>query len=78
VEHFKDFRNKLECLSLASYSSLVKCVWLRPGAYPRADHLKDWSTLFNYYSRSWARVFVAFGHSHPRLIFAGKAYRTPH
>ncbi len=28
------FRNKLQCLSLASLSSLVQCLWVRPGAYP--------------------------------------------
>ncbi len=32
-----DFRNKPECLSLASLSSLVKCLWVRPGAYPRVE-----------------------------------------
>jgi hypothetical protein len=34
-----DFRKKLECLSLASFSSLVMCLWVRPGAYPRVEHL---------------------------------------
>jgi hypothetical protein len=37
---FTDFRNKLECLSLSSLSSLVQCYWVRPGAYPRVEHLK--------------------------------------
>jgi hypothetical protein len=32
--------NKLECLLLASLSSLVKRLWVRPGAYPRVEHLK--------------------------------------
>ncbi len=32
-------RFKLECLSLASLSSLV-CLWVRPGAYLRMEHLK--------------------------------------
>ncbi len=35
-----DFRNKLECLSLASLSILVLCLWVRPGAYLRVEHLK--------------------------------------
>jgi hypothetical protein len=35
------YRNKLECLSLASLSSLVYFMWARPGAYPRVEHLKD-------------------------------------
>jgi hypothetical protein len=33
-------RNKLECLSLASRSSLVYCLLARLGAYPRVEHLK--------------------------------------
>jgi hypothetical protein len=32
--------NKIECLCLASFSSLVLCLWVRPGAYPRGQHLK--------------------------------------
>ncbi len=35
-----DFRIKLECLSLASLSSLVYCLWVSLGAYLRVDHLK--------------------------------------
>jgi len=31
-------------LSLASLSSLVYCLWARPGAYPRLEHLK-WKGL---------------------------------
>ena len=31
---FTNARNKLERLSPASLSSLVKCLWVRPGAYP--------------------------------------------
>jgi hypothetical protein len=34
------FLYKLERLSLASLSSLVKCLWVRPGAYPRLEHLE--------------------------------------
>jgi hypothetical protein len=35
-----DFCNKLECLSLASLSGLAYYLWVRPGAYPRVEHLK--------------------------------------
>ncbi len=35
-----DFRNKLECLSQASLSSLIVCLWVKSGAYPRVEHLK--------------------------------------
>jgi hypothetical protein len=34
-----ELHNKLECLSLASVSRLAYCLWARPGAYPRVDHL---------------------------------------
>jgi hypothetical protein len=37
IKLFRD--NKLECLSLASLSILVQYLWVRPGAYPRAEHL---------------------------------------
>ncbi len=37
---FTNFRNKLECLSQATLSSQVKCLWVRPGAYSRVEHLK--------------------------------------
>jgi hypothetical protein len=37
---FMDFCNKLECLSLASLSSQVQILWVRPGAHPRLEHLK--------------------------------------
>jgi len=40
VSEFEDFRNKLECLSLASRSSLVYCLWVLLGTYPIVDHLK--------------------------------------
>ncbi len=33
-------RYKLDCLSLASLSSFVNCLWARPGAYPRVQNLK--------------------------------------
>ncbi len=35
-----EFCYKVECLSLASLFSLVKCWWVRSGAYPRVEHLK--------------------------------------
>ncbi len=30
-----------KCLSLASLPSLALCLWVRPGAYPRVEHLKS-------------------------------------
>ncbi len=36
--------SKLECLSLASLPSLVCCLWVRPEAYTRVQHLK-WASL---------------------------------
>ncbi len=35
IKLFTDLRNKVECLSLASLSSLVFCFWIRPGAYTK-------------------------------------------
>ncbi len=35
-----NFRNKLECLCLASISSLVYCLFSKPGAYLSVEHLK--------------------------------------
>jgi hypothetical protein len=35
------FPYKLECLSLASFYSLVKCLSIRHGDYPRMEHLKS-------------------------------------
>ncbi len=35
-----DFRYKVECLSLTSFSSLVEYLHVRPGANPRLEHLK--------------------------------------
>ncbi len=32
-----NFRNKLEGLSLAGLSSLVQCLWVRSGAFPRVE-----------------------------------------
>jgi hypothetical protein len=31
---------KLECLSLEGLHGLVQCLWARPGAYPRTEHLQ--------------------------------------
>ncbi len=39
VEHLKG-HNKLECLLLASLSSIVICLWASPGAYPGLGLLK--------------------------------------
>ncbi len=33
-------RDKFDCLSLAGLSGLVYCFWVRPGAYPRVEHLR--------------------------------------
>ncbi len=33
--------NKQLCLSLARLSSLVLCLFIRPGAYPSMEHLKN-------------------------------------
>jgi hypothetical protein len=33
--------NKLQCLSLASHTSLDLCLWVRPQSYPRVQHLGD-------------------------------------
>jgi len=43
---------KLECLSQAGLSSLVKCLWVRPSAHARVEHLKDASL-------SWAQALQA-------------------
>jgi hypothetical protein len=32
--------DKIECSSEAGLSSLVKCFWVRPGAYPIVEHPK--------------------------------------
>jgi len=37
---FESFCNKQEHLSLASLSSLVKCLQVRPGAHHKVEHLK--------------------------------------
>ncbi len=39
--YFMNFPNKLECLSLASLSSLLYCLQVRKGAYPRVENLND-------------------------------------
>ncbi len=38
----------LECLPLASFSSLAYCLWLRPGAYPGMEHLKGATWVAGY------------------------------
>jgi hypothetical protein len=39
IKHVTTFHKKLERFSLASLSSLVQCLWIRSGAYPRVEHL---------------------------------------
>jgi len=39
-----------ECLTLASLSSLVSCLWVRPGAYPWVEH---WKVLHSEKLRSY-------------------------
>jgi hypothetical protein len=41
------FHNNLEHLSLASLSSLAKCLRVRPGAYPRVEQLKGASVGYD-------------------------------
>jgi hypothetical protein len=41
---FMNFRTKLECVSLVplvSFFIQLKCLWVRPGAHLRVEHLKD-------------------------------------
>ncbi len=57
---FMNFCNKLECVYLAS---LVQCLWVRPGAYPRVEHQK----------RYFTRVGPSFT-IHPRAIPRPKVY----
>ncbi len=40
IKLFTNIRNKFKCLSPADLSSLVLCLWVMPGAYPRVEHLK--------------------------------------
>jgi hypothetical protein len=40
VHNLQIFVISYSSLSLASLSSLVYCLWARPGAYPRVEHLK--------------------------------------
>ncbi len=42
-QYFTHVCNKLECLFPASLSSLVYCLRVRPGAYPREEHVKGTS-----------------------------------
>jgi hypothetical protein len=42
---FTNFHNKLQCLSLASFSTPVYCLWERPGDYPRVEGTSLYSTL---------------------------------
>jgi hypothetical protein len=40
---FLNVHRKLERLSLASLSSLVYCLWVKPGAYHSVEHQKGTS-----------------------------------
>ncbi len=40
VVKIRMFSGKLKCLVLAGLSSLVWCVWVRPGACPRVEDFK--------------------------------------
>jgi hypothetical protein len=42
----KNAWNKIECFSAASLSFLVKCLWVRPGAYQRVEHLENASLRY--------------------------------
>jgi len=39
LPQFTSVRNRI--CDLEGLSSLVRCLWLRPGVYPRSEHLKD-------------------------------------
>jgi hypothetical protein len=52
--------NMLECLFLARLYGLVLCLWVRPGAYHRLEHLKDASLRL-----------AQFLHSNIRLVLKG-------
>ncbi len=62
-----NFCNKLECLRLANLSSLVCCLWGRPGAYPWVEYLKHSSSLqkFVTYGR---KKFYNIGPGRDRLL----------
>jgi hypothetical protein len=40
LQNLQNIVSDIERLSLASFSSLVYCLWIRAGAYPRVEHLK--------------------------------------
>jgi len=73
-----NFRNKIEHLSLASFSSLVKCLWVKPRAYPRVEHLKVASLgqalalpaniRRNWKSLSGTNVLAYYENSHPKAV----------
>ncbi len=42
--------NKLECLPLVSFFSLVRCLWEKLGAYSRVEHLKGQKVNFGSWS----------------------------
>ncbi len=55
-----EFRNKL-VFAPASLSGLVYCLWARPGAYPRVEHLFHFGRLLPYQQ---ALHYPGKGHTH--------------
>ncbi len=51
--------SKLWSLSLESLSSIVQCLWVRPGAYPKMEHMKG--ALFGLFQAMQTR-FIKLGH----------------
>ncbi len=45
IKTLTNVRDKLEGLFLVSLSSIVLCLWVRPGAYPRVNKSKVASSL---------------------------------
>ncbi len=63
--------NKLECLSLASFSVLVWCMWVRPGTYSRVEHLKVLS------SGRLRQTLADSGRLRQTLADSGRLRQTP-
>ncbi len=57
-------------MSLASFSSLVQCLWVRLGAYPRGQHLKRCSTWVgsNLTHKHWTRLEKLVRTKHSSLL----------
>jgi hypothetical protein len=76
------FRNKRECLSLASLSSLVQCLWVTPGAYTRGGKSGATERLSRDKHSSLLRISVNYDRKKfyrigPRVLFVciGKVMR---